>query len=204
MSASTADDRGRTRMAIDSPPLTGAGSSQSVKMGSSSGTPPPGAVAAPIYLARTRETAISLATTVEGAPSSTVDKTTTSGEEEDVGAGAVSGLCSDVAPDVLSRERRVVPLPFVRKLRLQMDSCPGTNKFQVFYGGLGFRLTTAVLDCAMVVYMVVGHTKFGPDLEARQVAGTYNQSDCFNHAQLLNLMLPHATAGVYDDHVLQT
>jgi len=173
-------------------------------MRSSSGTPSPGAVAPPTYLARSMETVINLVTRGEGAPSSAVEKTATSGEEEDVGAGSVSGLCSDSAPDVLSRERRVVPLPFVRKLRLHMYSCPGTIKSQFFYGGLGLLLTIAVLDGAMVVYMVVGHTKFGPDLVARQVAGKYKQSECFKHAELLNLMLPHATAGVYDDQLLQT
>lgn len=103
-----------------------------------------------------------------------------------------------------ARRRFVVPLPFVRKLRMHMDSCPGTNKSQFFFGGLGLMLSVGLLDCAMVVFMVVGHTKFGPDLVARQIAGSYNQADAFNHGQLVRLMTPYSTAGFYGDEVLHT
>eukprot|EP00170_Pyropia_yezoensis_P000338 contig_1997_g339 len=87
---------------------------------------------------------------------------------------------------------------------MHMDSCPSTNKSQFFYGGIGLMLASGLLDCAMVVYMVVGHTKFGPDLVARQIAGRYNVEDAFNHRQLVNLIRPYATAGAYDDTLLQT
>lgn len=85
-----------------------------------------------------------------------------------------------------------------------MDSCPSTNKFQFLNGGIGLMLASGLLDCAMVVYMVVGHTRFGPDLVARQIAGCYNVEDVFNHRQLVNLIRPYATAGAYDDTLLQT
>lgn len=104
----------------------------------------------------------------------------------------------------VAQVRRSVPLPLVRKLRMHMDSCPSTNKSQFFYGGIGLMLASGLLDCAMVVYMVVGHTKFGPDLVARQIAGRYNVEDAFNHRQLVNIIRPYATAGAYDDALLQT
>lgn len=100
--------------------------------------------------------------------------------------------------------RRCVPVPVVRKLRMHMDSCPSTNKSQFFYGGIGLMLASGLLDCAMVVYMVVGHTKFGPDLVARQISGRYNTEEAFNHRQLVNIIRPYATAGAYDDTLLQT
>lgn len=115
----------------------------------------------------------------------------------DDGGGVASSASS-------SGVRAIVPLPTVRKLRLHMDSCPSTNKSQFFYGGLGLLIATELIDCAMVHYMVVGHTKFGPDLVARQIAGRYNKSDCFNNGQLVELMRPYATAGSYDGNQLQT
>lgn len=98
--------------------------------------------------------------------------------------------------------RKSVPLPLVWKLRMHMDSCPGTNKSQFFYGGLGLILASGPLDCVMVVYMVVGHTKSGPDLVARQIAGRYNTSDTFNDGQLVKHISSYATCGAYDDSLL--
>lgn len=112
---------------------------------------------------------------------------------------------NESSPDrLVAHLRRVVPLPFVRKVRLHMDSCPGTNKSQFFYGGIGLMLATGLLDCAMVVYMVVGHTKFGPDLVARQIAGRYNTQDTFNHGQLVEHISKYATSGAYDEKMLRT
>lgn len=100
--------------------------------------------------------------------------------------------------------RRVVPLPVVRNLRLHMDSCPGRNKSKFFYGGIGHMLSTGWLDCAMVMYMVAGHTKFGPDLVARQIAGRYHTRDTFNHVQLVAHIPKYTTSGTYDETMLQT
>jgi len=52
--------------------------------------------------------------------------------------------------------------------------------------------------------MVVGHTKFGPDLVARSLAGIFNRSDVYNHGQLVRLFRAYATAGAYDEKILQT
>lgn len=112
-----------------------------------------------------------------------------------------SDICGGDASDT---GRSSVPLPLAHKLRLYMDSCPGTNKSQFFYGGLGLMLAVDLLDCAMVLYMVVGHTKFGPDLVARHVAGSFNKADCFNHGQLVALMRPYTSAGAYDGKRLHT
>lgn len=65
-------------------------------------------------------------------------------------------------------------------------------------------LAVDLLDCAMVLYMVAGHTKFGPDLVARQVAGSFNKSYCLNHGQLVALMRPYTSAGAYDGKILHT
>lgn len=78
----------------------------------------------------------------------------------------------------------------------------GDEHIPVFYGGLGLILSVGLLDYVMVVYKVVGHTKFGPDLIARQIASVYNSSDAFKHMQLVRMMTPYATAGEYDDKVL--
>eukprot|EP00170_Pyropia_yezoensis_P005667 contig_23025_g5683 len=83
-----------------------------------------------------------------------------------------------------------------------MDSFAGTNKSQFFYGGVGLMLSVGLLYCAIVIYMVVGHTKFGPDLVARQIAGLYNSSDAFNHRQPVRMMKPYAIAGAYNESVL--
>lgn len=112
---------------------------------------------------------------------------------------------NESSPDrLVAHLRRVVPLPFVRKVRLHMDSCPGTNKSQFFYGGIGLMLATGLLDCAMVVYMVVGHTKFGPDPVARHIAGRYNTQDTFNHGQLVEHISKYVTSGAYDEKMLRT
>lgn len=93
----------------------------------------------------------------------------------DGGVGRVRALAERDGVDAGSpgaaavHKRLVTPLPLVGKLRMHMDSCPGTNKSQYFYGGLGLMLAAGLLHFAMVVYMVVGHTKFGPDLVARQI-----------------------------------
>ena len=100
--------------------------------------------------------------------------------------------------------RSTVPLPFVRKMRLHMDSCPSTNKSQFFFGGLGMLLACGILDFAQVLYMVVGHTKFGPDLVARSLAGAFNRSDVYNHGQLVRLFRAYGTAGAYDETILRT
>jgi len=97
-----------------------------------------------------------------------------------------------------------VPLPFVRKMRLHMYSCPSTNKSQFFFRGLGMLLACCIFDCAQVLYMFVGHTKFGPDLVARSLAGIFNRSDVYNHAQLVRLFRANATAGAYDENILHT
>lgn len=65
-------------------------------------------------------------------------------------------------------------------------------------------LSVGLLDCDMVVYMVVGHTNFGPDLVARQIGGAYNSWDAFNHGQLVRMMMPYATAGAYEEDILHT
>lgn len=128
----------------------------------------------------------------------------------DGGVGRVRALAERDGVDAGSpgaaavHKRLVTPLPLVGKLRMHMDSCPGTNKSQYFYGGLGLMLAAGLLHFAMVVYMVVGHTKFGPDLVARQIAGRFNAEDTFNHGQLVNIISNYASSGAYAEDLLHT
>ena len=114
-------------------------------------------------------------------------------------SGARGGRADGELPGALgATQRSRVPIPFFRKLWLHMDSCPGTNTSQFFLGGLGMLLACGVADCAQVLYMVVGHTKFGPDLVARSLAGVFNRSDMYSHGQLVHLFRAYATAGAYN------
>lgn len=94
--------------------------------------------------------------------------------------------------------------PFIRLVEYHMDSCAGTNKSQFVYGGLGLIVATGKLDCIHVLYMVVGHTKFGPDLVARAIAGKYNSEDTLNHAMLNKHIGNFATFAAYDATLLQS
>jgi len=105
--------------------------------------------------------------------------------------------------DTLER-RTVVPLPGVRMLRWHMDSCAATNKSQFLCGGMGLLAAFGILDAVQALFMVVGHTRFGPDLVARHVAGRFKREDAFNSAQLLGMLRNYSTAGVYDGDLLQT
>lgn len=90
-------------------------------------------------------------------------------------------------------------LPFVRVIDWSMDSCGATNKSQFVMAGIGLIIACALLDVTNVLFMVPGHTKFGPDLVARVFAGLYNISDVFNQCMLLNCMMKYAAAQVYDE-----
>lgn len=100
--------------------------------------------------------------------------------------------------------RDVVPLPFVRKLRYHMDSCAGTNKSQFCFGGLGLLCAAGILDAVNVSFMVVGHTKFDPDLVANKIAQQYNKEDSFNQAAFLQHKRDVSSAQAYDDELLET
>lgn len=65
-------------------------------------------------------------------------------------------------------------------------------------------LSVRLLDFAVVVYMVVGHTNFEPELVARQIGGAYNSSDVLYHGHSVRMMIPYATAGAYDEEILHT
>jgi len=126
------------------------------------------------------------------------DRGAASDARADFGRGAGGGVNAGVrqgcgAP--LGRLR--APQPLVRELRLHMDACAGTNKPQCFMGGLGLLLSSGVLDCSMLLFAVVGHIRFGPDLVARQVAGMYNRSNAFNHRQLIDHRRPYCSLSLY-------
>lgn len=47
-------------------------------------------------------------------------------------------------------------------------------------------------------FIVPGTKKFGPDLVARGIGGTYNKSDVFNQSMLLHCMIDSSAAQIYD------
>lgn len=65
-------------------------------------------------------------------------------------------------------------------------------------------LCTGRADSICIELMVPGHTKFAPDLVARHIAGRYNSSDTFNHAQLQEHIRPYATSTAYDGQLLES
>lgn len=85
-----------------------------------------------------------------------------------------------------------------------MDNCVGTNKSQFCFGGLAILVLLGILDSIEFAYMVVGHTKFNPDVICRHIAGQYQISDCFNLAMLLGCIVPYANGLAYNDHILRT
>lgn len=123
--------------------------------------------------------------------------------------GAIEGEeSSGVAaiPPVVSHwtegQRCIVPKPFIRLLRYHMDACAGTNKSQFSFGGLALLTSLGVLDAINVVFMVPGHTKFGPDKVARAIAGVFNRCDTHNPGMLLSCAEDCSSAQVYDKTTL--
>eukprot|EP00173_Palmaria_palmata_P005321 Plantae.Rhodophyta-Palmaria_palmata.ctg9201.p1 GENE.Plantae.Rhodophyta-Palmaria_palmata.ctg9201~~Plantae.Rhodophyta-Palmaria_palmata.ctg9201.p1 ORF type:complete len:136 (+),score=0.89 Plantae.Rhodophyta-Palmaria_palmata.ctg9201:161-568(+) len=88
--------------------------------------------------------------------------------------------------------------PFVRHIDWRMDSCAATNKRQCCFGGIGFMLACSVLDVTRILFMLPGHTKFGPDLVARAIAGEYNKKDVFNQAMIVECAEGYSSVQVYD------
>jgi hypothetical protein len=117
-------------------------------------------------------------------------------------AGAVVAACegslveSDTQPTVVGLDppmcgvfaRSCVglsPEAFIREIRYQLDSCAGTNLSQYAFGSLAILPLLGILDAWRLCFMIPGHSKFGPDDIARQVAGVFNANDTFNQAMLL-------------------
>ena len=93
-------------------------------------------------------------------------------------------------------------LPFNRIIQWQLDACPGTNRSQQAKGSFAFLLLTGVLDAVEFCYMVVGHTKFGPDEAALKTGGAFNRNDTFNLAHLKQNFEPYASVRSYDEETL--
>lgn len=87
------------------------------------------------------------------------------------------------------------PEPFIRELRYQLDNCGATNKSQFSFGGLALLVMLGLLDSVGLFFMVVGHTKFGPDDLARAIAGAYQRLDTFNFEIFMQRVLSCARGG---------
>jgi hypothetical protein len=99
---------------------------------------------------------------------------------------------------------RLSPQAFVREIRYQLDSFPGTNKSQFCFGNLALLTLLGILDVWRLCFMVPEHTKFLPDDIARQIAGVFNANDTFNQGMLLDWEKSCATGVAYDDNLLRT
>jgi len=95
---------------------------------------------------------------------------------------AAAGVLTRMGLPRLSSDCKIQqPRPFVRKLRLHMDCSPATNNSQFFCGNLGLLLSCDLLDCAMVLYMILGHKQFGLDMVTLSLTGGFHRSDAFTH-----------------------
>ena len=149
-------------------------------------------------------TAASCATSAPRAAATTATSTAGTSQIEENGEAVCNspvGECSD-ALSWNSDHQSSIPHPFVRVVDWSMDSSGATNKSQFVMAGIGLMVSCEIVDAFRVLFMVPGHTKFGPDLVARNIAGKYNASDVFNQCMLLNCMSSYAAAQVYDEHTL--
>lgn len=70
---------------------------------------------------------------------------------------------------VENEDRTFMAIPFIRRLSYLIDSCAGTNKrhWQYAMGSIDLICSDGLLHGINVLYFVVGHTMFGPDLVVR-------------------------------------
>lgn len=101
---------------------------------------------------------------------------------------AASGVTVEVPVDWSAGHQANISSLFVRSVDWDMDSCCATNKSQFVFEGIGLLVSVGLLEKIKPLFMVPGHTKFGPDLVAWAIAGKYNKSDVLNQNILLQCM----------------
>eukprot|EP00171_Calliarthron_tuberculosum_P003815 IDg3815t1 len=101
-----------------------------------------------------------------------------------------------------SHHQAFVLKPFMRRMDWHMDSCAATNKSRFVMAGIGLIVSSAVFDSIRALFMVPGHTKFGPDLVARAIAGMYNSSDVYNPYMLIECIENYGAGKIYDERGL--
>lgn len=90
------------------------------------------------------------------------------------------------------------PEPFIRELRYQTDKCAATNKSQFCFGGIALFLMFGLLHVVGIFFMVVGHSKFGPDDLARGIAGVFQRKGTFNFGTMMERIASCARGEAYD------
>ena len=96
------------------------------------------------------------------------------------------------------------PQAFVRELMLWMDNCGGTNKNQYVMGSFAILFALDVLDVMCFSFMLAYRGKFGPDVLAQKVAGSYNSGDTFSEAMLVEHFSRYSFPRVYGGTMLRT
>lgn len=66
-----------------------------------------------------------------------------------------------------------------------MNACAETNKSQQNFRVIAIMAAASILDVVLQTYMVVGCTKFDPDLLASSTAWEYNCGDVINQGMVL-------------------
>lgn len=118
------------------------------------------------------------------------------------GSGVVDGTGGgdcETGPGWTEDHQAYIALPSVRNSDWHMDSCAATNKSQYCFGAMGLMLACGILDVLRSLFMVPGHTKFGPDLVSRAEAGDCNKRDVFNQAMLAECAQKYACTQVYNE-----
>ena len=90
-------------------------------------------------------------------------------------AEAVDVIVNSVSEDLLVHAALAYflaasPQPVIRVLSHQMDRCGGTNISKFTFGGFALSIAAGVIDAWGVDTMIPGHSKFGPDAAALQLA----------------------------------
>lgn len=101
-------------------------------------------------------------------------------------------------------DRTIVVPAFVGRVRYTVDCYSATNKSQFLMGSIALVVATSRVEEAHILFMVVSHPTFGPDLVARPIAWKYNHFDTFNHSMLNAHTSNFPTEFVYEEYTLET
>ena len=87
---------------------------------------------------------------------------------------------------------------WVRRIHIFLDNAGSTNKNCYMMSAAMELVQKQILDYVRVLFMIAGHTKFGPDRLFSKVATTYARSDVFTTQELVAVASTYSTV-VHDE-----